>query len=191
MLVNEFVKLYKDSKVQNTKLNPNAVEEFIRGKLEIREYLPFVEKRALCEQVLKASCKTKGAIVEVDSVSRYILFTLSMLTQYTNLEFENTDDLDAIDQYDMLCQNGLLNPILGVIAGEYEACNNILNMMMADIDANNNNVAAVFDKALQRGLGHIDNLVDALVDKVNDLELDLSQLDIDKIMGIIDKLPKK
>lgn len=191
MLVKEFIELYKNAKVQNTKLNPNAVEEFIRGKLEIREYLPFVEKRALCEKVLDASCETKGAIVEVDSVSRYVLFTLSVLAQYTNLEFGKTDGVDSIDEYDMLCQNGLLNYILATIAGEYEACNNMLNMMMADIDANNNNVAAVFDRALQSGLGYIDNIIDALVDKINDLELDLSQLDIDKIMGIIDKLPKK
>ncbi len=191
MLVKEFVQLYKDSKVQNTKINPNAIEEFIRSKLEIVEYLPFVEKRALCEKVLDASCETKGAIVEVDSVSRYILFTVSVLTKYTSLEFGKTDGVDSIDEYDMLCQSGLLNEILSVIAGEYEVCNNILNMMMADIDANNNNVAAVFDKALQQILDYVGNFADVLSDKVADMELDLSQIDIDKIMGVIDKLPKK
>lgn len=191
MLVKEFVQLYKDSKVQNTKINPNAVEDFIRSKLEIKNYLPFVEKREMCETVLEASCTKNGVIIEVDSVSRYILFTISVLTKYTNLTFENTDDVDAIDQYDMICQNGLLNPIFGCIAGEYEACNNILNMMMADIDANNNNVAVVFDKALKQVLGSVDKLVVSLSDKVDELELDLSQIDIDKIMGVIDKLPKK
>lgn len=191
MLVNEFVKLYKDSKVQNTKINPNAVEEFIRSKLEIKTYLPFVEKRALCETVIEASCTKNGAIIEVDSVSRYILFTISVLQKYTNLTFENTDGEDAIDQYDMLCRNGLLNYILECIAGEYEACNNILNMMMGDIDANNNNVAAVFDKALKQVLGSVDKLVVALADKVEDLELDLNQLDIDKYKGLLDLLPKK
>jgi hypothetical protein len=91
----------------------------------------------------------------------------------------------------MLCQSGLLNYILETIAGEYEACNNILNMMMSDIDANNNNVAAVFDKALQSVLGSVDKLVDTLADKIENWELDLSQIDIDKIMGVIDKFPKK
>lgn len=191
MLVKEFIQLYKDSKVQNTKINPNAVEEFIRGKLEIVDYLPFVEKRELCEVVLEASCTKNGAIIEVDSVSRYILFTITVLQKYTNLTFENTDGEDAIDQYDMLCKNGLLNPIFGVIAGEYETCNNILNMMMADIDANNNNVAAVFDKALQKVLSSVDGLVGALSNKVEDLELDLSQIDINKYKGLLDLLPKK
>lgn len=191
MLVNEFVKLYKDSKVQNTKINPNAVEAFIKQHLEIVDYLPFVEKRALCQKALDASCETNGAIVEVDSVSRYILFTVSVLTKYTNLEFGKTDGIDSIDEYDMLCQSGLLNYILGAIAGEYEACNNILNMMMADIDANNNNVAAVFDKALQKVLGSVDKIVGALANKVEDLELDLSQIDIDKYKGLLDLFPKK
>ena len=189
--VTEFVKLYKDSKVQNTKINPDAVEKFVREKLEIKEYLPFVNKRELCEKVLNASCKKNGAIIEVDSVSRYILFTITMLSTYTNLEFENNDDEDAIDQYDLLCQSGLLNEILNVIGGEYEVCNNILNMMMADIDANNNNVAAVFDKSLQKVLGSVDRLIDSLADKVEDMNFDLSQLDIDKYKGLLDLLTNK
>ena len=191
MLVKEFVQLYQDSKVQNTKISPNAVEDFIKSKLEITEYLPFAEKRALCEAVLEASCTKNGAIMEVDSVSRYIIFTISILTKYTNLKFENTDGEDTIDQYDMLCQSGLLNHIFGLISGEYETCNNILNMMMADIDANNNNVAAVFNKALQQILGYVGNFADVLSDKVENWELDLSHIDIDKIMGVINKFPIK
>lgn len=191
MKIKEFISEFKDKKIQNTKLNENAVFDYIKNTLEVKDYLPFAEKRELCETVLEASCTKNGAIIEIDSVSRYILFTITMLTKYTNLIFENTDDEDAIDQYDLLCQSGLLNPILGVIGGEYESCNNILNMMMADIDANNNNVAVVFDKALQQVLGSVDKLVDALANKVESLELDLSQIDIDKIMGVINKIPKK
>lgn len=191
MKVVEFIQKYKENKVQNTKINPNAIEEFLLKTLEVKNYIPFAEKRELCERVLNASCTKNGAIIEVDSVSRYILFTISVLTKYTSLEFENTDDLDVIDQYDMLCQNGLLNPILGIIAGEYESCNNILNMMMADIDANNNNIAAVFDKALQRVSGSIDELISALALKVDELNLDLSQIDIDKYKGLFDLFPKK
>lgn len=191
MKVVEFIELYKNAKVQNTKINPNAIEEFLHNTLEVKHYVPFAEKRELCGKVLEASCTKNGAIVEVDSVSRYILFTISILTKYTNLKFENTDDLDAIDQYDMLCQSGLLNPIVEIIAGEYETCNNILNMMMADIDANNNNVSVVFDKALQKISGSIDGLISALALKVDEFNLDLSQIDIDKYKGLLDLIPKK
>ena len=187
--IKEFIE--KSNGVQNTAYKPNAVEEYIRNTLEIKTYVPFVEKREMCATVLAGACKNVGSIVEVDSVSRYLLFTIAIISKYTNLTFENTDDLDAIDQYDMLCKAGFLNDILNVIGNEYEVCNNILNMMMADIDANNNNVAAVFDKALQEILSYVGNFADVLADKVENLELDLSQIDIDKIMGVIDKLPKK
>ena len=48
------------------------------------------------------------------------------------------------------------------IGGEYEICNNMLNTMMADIDANNNNLAVVVDKALQKISGSIDQLISTL-----------------------------
>ena len=188
--VKNFCEEYLSKKI-NAKMQPNAVVDFIKQRLEIKPYIPFVEKREMCANVLAGACKNVGSIVEVDSVSRYLLFTIAIISKYTNLEFENTDDLDAIDQYDMLCQSGLLNEILNVIGGEYEVCNNVLNLMMADINANNNNVAAVFDKALQEILGYVGNFVDVLSDKVGDMQLDLSQIDIDKIMGVIKQLPIK
>jgi hypothetical protein len=191
MKVTEFISEFENKKVQNTKLNEHAVFDYIKTTLEVKEYLPFADKRDLCANVLDNSCFTNGSIVEVDSVSRYFFFTIAVISKYTNLEFENTDDLDAIDQYDMLCQSGLLNEILDVIGGEYEVCNNMLNMMMADINANNNNVAVVVNKALQKVLGSVDVLVNALADKIEEMELDLSQIDIDKIMGVINKLPIK
>ena len=191
MLIKDFINEFNSKKIKNTQNNPNAVENFIREKLEIKTYLPFIKKRELCEKVLESSCTKNGAIIEVDSVSRYILFTIAILTKYTNLEFENTDDEDTIDQYDMLCQGGLLNYIIEAIGGEYETCNNILNMMMADIDANNNNVAAVFDNALQKVLSYVDGFANVLKDKAEALNLDLSQINIEPYKGLLDLLPKK
>lgn len=189
--VKDFINLYTSSKVMNTKVEPNAIENFIRKNLNIREYLPFADKRELCAKVVEASCEVKNNIVEVDSVSRYILFTISILDKYTDLEFGKTEDLDVIDEYDLLCQSGLLNHILGTIVSEYDACNNILNMMMADIDANNNNIAAVLGKSAERLLDIVDGLVGTFADKVDELNLDLSQIDIEKYKGLLDLLPKK
>ena len=191
MKVIEFINDFKEKKVMNTQINPMAVNEYIMKMLDVKKYIPFTEKRELCEKILNAACKRNGSIVEVDSVSRYILFTIGMLTKYTNLEFGNDDDLDSVDEYDMLCQNDLLNPILDVIGAEYTTCNNILNMMMADINANNNNSAAVFDKSAQKLLDIISELADTLVEKVESLNSDLSQIDIDKYTGLLEKLTQK
>lgn len=193
MKVKELINEVKTKKVINTTYQPHAVEDFIKEKLNIKTYVPFAEKRELCKTVLDASCIRKGGIVEVDSVSRYILFTIAIISKYTELEFSSGKDeeFDSIDEYDMLCQNDLLNPILDVIGAEYTTCNNILNMMMADINANNNNVAAVLDKSVQKLLGIVDEFKDVLSEKVEELNLDLSQIDIDKYKGLIENLTQK
>lgn len=193
MKILDFVNEIKAKKIMNTQYQPHAVEDFIKEKLNIKTYVPFVEKRELCKKVLDASCTRNGSIVEVDSVSRYILFTMAIISKYTNLEFSSGEDeeFDSIDEYDMLCQNDLLNPILDVIGMEYTTCNNILNMMMADINANNNNIAAVLDKSAQRLLDIVDKLKDVLADKVEELNLDLSQIDIDAYKGLIENLTQK
>lgn len=193
MKILDFVNEIKAKKIMNTQYQPHAVEDFIKEKLNIKTYVPFVEKRELCKKVLDASCTRNGSIVEVDSVSRYILFTMAIISKYTNLEFSSGEDeeFDSIDEYDMLCQNDLLNPILDVIGMEYTTCNNILNMIMADINANNNNIAAVLDKSAQRLLDIVNKLKDVLADKVEELNLDLSQIDIDAYKGLIENLTQK
>ena len=160
----------------------------------IKSYIPFAEKRELCEKVLNA-CNTKNdsGLIEVDSVTRYIIFTISIISKYSNLEFSSGEDVefDSLDEYDMLCQSGLLNLILGVIGEEYAACNNMLNMMMDDVISNNNTVENVLGTAFNRLLESIDTVAYALADKIDELELDLSQINIDKYAWIKDLLPMK
>ena len=194
MKIAEFIEGFKAKKIQNTQIAPNAVNEYIKKTLEVKDYLPFVEKRQLCARVLEA-CNTKddSGLVKVDSVSRYIIFTISILSTYTNLEFssDEDDEFDSLDEYDMLCQNDLLNPIFDVIGPEYATCNNLLNMMMADIIANNNTIENIVGTTTKKTLEIIDYFVKRLADKVESLNLDLSQIDTDKYKGILDLLPKK
>lgn len=192
--VKNFINKFKEAKVANSKINDHAVSDYLKKELEVKNYVPFVEKRELCEGVINAcNIVDDGGIVKVDSVTRYIVFTLSVLTKYTNLEFSSGEDaeFDSLDEYDMLCQNGLLNPILSVIGEEYVACNNMLNMMMEDVIANNNTVENILGTASNRLLESIDTIINALADKIDELELDLSQIDIDKFAWVKDLLPMK
>lgn len=191
--VRDFIKEFKEKKVMNTQITPNAVSEYLKKTLEIKDYVPFAEKRELCANVLNAcNAKGDGGLVKVDSVSRYIVFTLSIISKYTNIEFSSGDDeIDSLDEYDMLCQEGLLNPILDVIGGEYVTCNNILNMMMEDILSNNNTIENVIETVLGKFSNSVDGLLTAIADKVESMELDLSQIDINKYTGLIDKFIQK
>ena len=194
MKVAEFINEFKTKKIMNTTINPNAVSEYIKKELAVKDYLPFAEKREICARVLEI-CNKKdiNGLVKVDSVSRYIVFTLLIISKYTNLEFSSGKDkeLDSLDEYDMLCQADLLNPILDVIGTEYNTCNNILNMMMADVIANNNNIENVLGNTTKKLLEIVDSFVDVLSDKVESLNLDLNQIDIDKYKGLLDLLQNK
>ena len=194
MKILDFVNEFKSKKVMNTHIAPNAVSEYIKKTLEVKDYIPFAEKRELCERVLNA-CNTKmsNGLVKTDSVTRYIIFTISIISAYTNVEFSSGEDteFDSLDEYDMLCQADLLNPILDVIGEEYVTCNNILNMMMGDIVANNNTIENVVGHILGNLGNSIDGLIDVLAEKVEDMELDLSQIDIDKYKGLIEKFAQK
>lgn len=192
--IKNFIEDFKAKKIINTRINENAVSDYLKTQLEIRDYVPFAEKRDLCERVLN-SCNTKdrNGLVKVDSVSRYILFTIGIISKYTNLEFSSGKDteFDSLDEYDMLCQADLLNPILDVIGEEYTTCNNILNMMMADVVANNNTVENVVGHTLGKISKSVDGLIGVLAEKVENMELDLNQIDIDKYKGLIEMFARK
>jgi len=187
MKIIELVEQIKTNKIQNTDYKPHAVEDFLMENIKFKTYLPFVDKRELCAKVLEAACSKNGGLIEVDSVSRYILFTMSMLTHYTNLDFENNDGLDTIGAYDLLCENNLLNPILGCIGNEYTVCNNMLNMMTGDIMTNNNSAVTVLNEAVTKLLDIVDDFADVLAEKVEGLNLDLSKFDINKLEGLLKK----
>lgn len=193
MKINEFIEAYKAKRFMVTKNGAEEMIAYLKKELEIKEYLPFAEKRELCKTVIDACNTRDGGLIKVDSVSRYIIFTITVISKYTNLEFSSGEDeeYDSLDEYDMLCQNRLLNPILSVIGEEYETCNHLLNMMMDDVIANNNTVEAVLGHALGKVTDSLDGLIGALAEKVEEMELDFSQIDFDKYKGLLDLLPKK
>ena len=113
------------------------IVKYIKKQLGIKDYLPFAEKKSLCADVLSSCTTVINGYTHNDSVERYFAFTMAMISAYTNLEL--SDELQ--DDYDMLCQNGLLNFILDAIGTEYASCNNLLNMMVNDVVEDNSHYA--------------------------------------------------
>ena len=74
--------------------------------LETKKYLPIAEKRVLAQQVIDACTEEQDGIIIIDSVTKYIIFTMTVIGAYTNLEFETLDD------YDALCEADLLNSVI-------------------------------------------------------------------------------
>ena len=109
MTVKNFIEEFKNKKIMNTQIAPNAVAEYLQKTLEIKDYIPFSDKKRIAEMVVEQNSTVDNGIVKIDSVGQFIGFVVAMLVAHTNLEI-NIED--PIADYDLLSEAGLLEPII-------------------------------------------------------------------------------
>lgn len=190
MNIKEFCDAYKAKRFMIMKNGIDERTEYLKKELEIKAYIPFDEKQAIARTVLETCASISDGVVTVDSIQKYLLFTMAMLSTYTNLESD--DDTSISETYDMLCSiktddGTLLDAIIKTFEIEYSRCNDILNMMTADLLAENN-IEKQIGKFFTNISNKINKLGDGLINKLGDFNMDLSQLDIDKLTSMIDKI---
>lgn len=182
----DFIENFKAKKFANT----TAVSEYIKKELEVKDYVPFIEKQSVAQIVLESCGYMTDGVVAIDSVKKYMIFTITILSTYTNLEF-NGDETD-LESYDALCSYSvgdgtLLDAIIKTFEKEYVRSNDILNMMTSDLMAKNN-IENQIGRFLSKITEKIDGLGDGLIDKLGGFNMDLSQLDINKLSEVIAKI---
>ena len=188
--IKEFCDAYKAKNFMNTPQGVQARVEWIKKELDTREYVPFDEKQAIAQTVLTSCSTISDGVIAIDSIRKYMLFTMAMLSTYTNLESD--EGVSLSESYDTLCScqvgdGTMLDAIIKTFEIEYSRCNDILNMMTADLLAENN-IEKQVGKFLSNLSEKINKLGDGLIDKLGDFNMDLSQLDIDKLTSMIDKI---
>lgn len=180
--------------IETVKKNPNQATAICRKIIKTR-YIPILEKRQLAELVYNNSIETENGIVKVDSLSKYLIFTLLMLTRYTTLEFsvdeKGAATEDAIREYDALCENGLINPIIAEFQEDYARANEVVNYVFQDNLAANNTVEAVVSKAAAVVLDILDDFANTLSNKVDEVNFDLSNFDMTQLDNIMKLLNNK
>ena len=158
-------------------------------KIVKTKYIPVLEKRQLAELVYASSVTMENGVVKVDSLSKYLIFTLLMLNRYTELEFTVDEDGAAtelaIKEYDLLCESGLINKIIAEFAEDYARSNEVMNYVFQDNLAVNNTVEAVIGKASMALLNIVDNFANALSNKVDEMNFDLGNLDIGQLQNVL------
>ena len=174
--------------IETVKKNPNQATAICKKLIKTR-YIPVLEKRQLAELVYAASIEIENGVVKVDSLSKYLIFTLLMLTKYTELEFsvdeKGAATEEAIREYDALCENGLLNPIIAEFQEDYARANEIMNYVFQDNLAVNNTVEAVVGKTANALLDIVDKFVNTLSNKVDELNFDLENLDMGQLQNVL------
>lgn len=183
MKINEFIEAVKKS--------PNQANAVCK-KIVKTKYIPVLEKRQLAELVYENSTDMENGVVKVDSLSKYLIFTLLMLRKYTELEFtvdeKGAATEEAIKEYDALCENGLINKIIAEFEEDYVRANEIMNYVFQDNLAVNNTVEAVVGKAATALLNIVDGFANTLSNKVDEMNADLSNFDMDKLDNIMNLL---
>lgn len=190
MKIKDFIDAYKAKNFIVMKQGVDEKAEWIKKTLEVKEYIPFSEKQVIAQTVLASCSNIRDGVIGIDSIQKYILFTMAMFSTYTNLESD--DDKDIFETYDQLCsfhvgENTLIDVIIKTFEVEYVRCNDILNMMTADLLAENN-IEKQVGKFLSVISDKINKLGDGVINKLGDFNMDLSQLDIDRLMDMINKI---
>ena len=191
MKVQEFVQGFKDKKVMNTQIAPNAVEEYIKKTLEVREYVPFKEKRAIVELLVLKNIEVVDGVKKHDAISGYVSFVSAMLVAHTNLELSE----NPVTDYDILSENKLLSPIIETFRESYNECDVLLKMALAS-ELEDNNVNMLFGRFLNSILERLDSVGEVIKSTIGEIDINsilgeqFNQEDINKLKGFLDKYNK-
>lgn len=187
-----FVQEFKDKKITNSKIAPDAIGNFIKEKIEITPYLPFRAKRELAELVVKQSTPEVGGIKRHDAIESYMRFVIGTIETHTDLKF-NIDD--PVADYDLLAESGLLMPIISTFQADYDECNAVLKMAL-DAELEDNNLNVQIGKFLNGILAKLDGVGDALKGMLEGIDLgqilggNFNQEDLTKLKSFVDSYNK-
>ena len=161
----------------------------IKDFIVIKKYISFEDKIRLAKSVIDFSTDYDRGFVKLDNIKKHLSFTFDVIEAHTDLIF--ADDWDVkMQQYDVLCQNNLLDAIICEFENDYRASRDVLDMMCADMIAENS-IDASIAKLVQSASENLDVFVGALADKLEDIDIEKiipKDLDLDKLKGFLGKL---
>lgn len=152
----ELVKDFKDNKIMNTRVNEHAVSDYIKEKVEITEYIPFIEKRMIAEMIVAENTEVVNGFKKNDAINQYVSFVIAMIQAHTDIEISE----HPIADYDLLAESGLLAPIIDMFKTDYTEADIVLKMALA-AELEDNSINALVGKFLSG----ISNMLDGVKEK--------------------------
>jgi hypothetical protein len=151
----ELVKFVGNDK--NKMLKSAQLMELIAKTLEVKKYLGIKQKKALVESIVNECILYEDGIFKFDDIDKYLCFTMRVIEAYTNLELS----ADFEEDYDLLCQSGLLEIIIDTFKKEYDDVS-ILLQMKCDYVLSDNALSAQLGKFLS----NLSDSLDVIIDKI-------------------------
>lgn len=161
--------------------------DYITDHLEVRQYLPILEKDVLAQRIVNATVyehegegenRVRTNTIKLNSVAQRVQFARLIIEAYTNLTATSagfTDEYDALKQsgvYDLLLVNYEDQPSL-IPAWEIAECSDLLDLKIRDAMTNSYEIHGFIQEQVER-LGKLANitlepLMNSLQDKVGNL----------------------
>lgn len=140
----------------------------LKKVLEVKEYVGIAYKQKIAELVLNECITEEDGNLYMDSLSRYILFTMAVINIHTNLEFESEDEeYSMLDDFDALSESHLLEKIIETFREDYDACQIVLDMMTSDKLKNHETLERKIIRFLSAMPGQFERLQGMLGDEKN------------------------
>lgn len=187
MKVLELVNDFKSKNIQNTKINPDAISEYLKTTLEIKTYIPFMTKRKIAEMVVEENITIVDGLKKNDPISHYVSFVIAVVGAHTNLEFSE----NPIDDYDLLAESGLLSYIIAEFKESYDEFDVVTKMALASA-LEDNNLSFLFARLVNGILDMGNNFFGEALGNfdINNLMGNLNSEDYDKLKSFLNTYNK-
>ena len=163
--VQNFVQEFKDKKIANTKIAPDAISRYIQEKLEIKAYIPFREKRMIAEMIVEQNIEEVNGIKKYDNIDSYISLIVASIAAHTNIEW----GVDPVADYDLLAESGLLSQIIAEFQSSHDEISTLLKMVLA-AELEDNNINVLVGRFLNSILTKLDGVGEVLKEKFGDFD---------------------
>ena len=176
--------------------NNDDKAKFLKNKLKTEKYMPYDDKMTIAENIVKhssyAMVKEDGVLKQTDRIAlnspmRYILFVMTVVDKYTNIEvnFKN-----VMPEFDALNFDGLIEVIFGKIGDkEMAEFNTVVEMVLNDFMANKYQFKNYIDDTLLKVSGLVEKCA-PLIDNITNKLDNMSEEDVDKLSGLLGKVTK-
>ena len=170
--------------------------KFLKSKLKTEKYMPYADKLAIAKNIVKSSSyamiKEDGVLKQTDRIAlnspmRYILFVMTVVDKYTNIEvnFKN-----VMPEFDALNFNSLIEIIFEKIGDkEMAEFNTVVDMVLNDFMANKYQFRNYINDTISRVYGLVEKCVPLIDNIANKLD-SMSEEDVEKLSGLLGKVTK-
>lgn len=131
--------------------------------LEIKKYIPIMEKKKFAMDIIAACTDDVDGFIAADRFKMNIYFNMMVLGLYTNLEI-NSDFDEMVREYDLLCENGMLNNLLALFADDYSVMCGVLDGLLDELLVQNS-----IDMQVVRVANKIIGILDILGDNMDNI----------------------